>query len=402
MKLGLTHVAAVALVSLTVFGCGTTPADNEMAQAAGGAGATHTAHPHGGPPPSPAPLRDGERFHQISVERPYRPTPPEGSTDEYRCFLLDSGLDEAAFITGTQVLPQTGLVHHANVSRVDASVVEHARKLDAADEGDGWRCFGGTGLEQGVGEFGGESSSETYLGGWSPGHNETLVGDPAGYPIKPGSHIVLQVHFSLLGFDGGPVPSDQPSIRLRLMPGSADVRPLKALLLPAPIELPCGAAESGPLCDRGKAIEDLVKRTGPQAKSMVEQLNKLCNGGAPPAAGPTQHCDFPVRESVLLYGVGPHMHLLGRSIKVELNPGAPDARTLLDQPVYNFDNQAIQVLPQPIRINPGDTVRVTCTHDATLRSKLPQLRSLQPRYVVWGDGTSDEMCLGLLSTTNKL
>ena len=32
----------------------------------------------------------------------------------------------------------------------------------------------------------------------------------------------------------------------------------------------------------------------------------------------------------------------------------------------------------------------------TLRTQLPQLRPLKPRYVVWGDGTSDEMCLGVV------
>jgi hypothetical protein len=47
-------------------------------------------------------------------------------------------------------------------------------------------------------------------------------------------------------------------------------------------------------------------------------------------------------------------------------------------------------------VRPGDTYRVTCTHDATLRRKLPELRPLKPRYVVWGEGTSDEMCLGVV------
>ncbi|MFG1704973.1 hypothetical protein ACFLIM_17435 [Nonomuraea sp. M3C6] len=28
-------------------------------------------------------------------------------------------------------------------------------------------------------------------------------------------------------------------------------------------------------------------------------------------------------------------------------------------------------------------------------SKVPQLQKLPARYVVWGDGTSDEMCLGI-------
>ena len=53
-------------------------------------------------------------------------------------------------------------------------------------------------------------------------------------------------------------------------------------------------------------------------------------------------------------------------------------------------------MPAPVDVNPGDTVRVTCTHPA---SKLPQLSHLPPRYVVWGDGTTDEMCLGLLTAT---
>jgi hypothetical protein len=93
------------------------------------------------------------------------------------------------------------------------------------------------------------------------------------------------------------------------------------------------------------------------------------------------------------------VHLLGRAVKIELNPGTPNAKTLLDVPAYNFDNQPYQVLPAPVKINTGDVLRVTCTHDANLRKMLPQLQNLPPRYVVWGDGTSDEMCLGLLIGT---
>ena len=79
-----------------------------------------------------------------------------------------------------------------------------------------------------------------------------------------------------------------------------------------------------------------------------------------------------------------------------------NARMLLDQPAYNFDDQSEKVLPQPVQLNPGDKIRVTCTHDASLRSKLPQLKTLKPRYVVWGDGTSDEMCLAILTVTPKV
>ena len=95
------------------------------------------------------------------------------------------------------------------------------------------------------------------------------------------------------------------------------------------------------------------------------------------------------------------MHLLGRAIKVELNPGTPNAKVVLDVPQFDFDNQRLVKLPSPVEIGPGDTMRVTCTHDAGLRKLLPQLSKLPPRYVVWGDGTSDEMCTGIMTVSPR-
>jgi hypothetical protein len=103
-----------------------------------------------------------------------------------------------------------------------------------------------------------------------------------------------------------------------------------------------------------------------------------------------------------IVAAGPHMHLLGRSLKMTLNPGRADAKTILDVPYYNFDDQSATYLKTPIAVNPGDTIRVECTFDPTLRQKIPQLMSLEPRYVTWGEGSSDEMCLGVLSGTTEL
>ena len=353
--------------------------------------ASPAGHPHGGPPPAAAPLRDGERFQEVGLARPYRPVPPEGGTDEYRCFLIDPKLTAAAYLTGSQFIPQNHeIVHHGIFYQIPAAAVAEAKRMDAKTKGDGWQCFGDSGLD-------GDQAS--YVGAWAPGHEETLIGDRAGYRLEPGSRLVLQVHYNLLATNGKPGPTDQSTIRLRLAPGTADVTPLVGSLLPGPIELPCAPEESGPLCDRDAAIADLVKRTGADARDEVDGLNGLCNQGRPPVPGNTQHCDHRVPQPALLYAIAPHMHMLGRSISVELNPGTPTARTLLNQPAYNFDDQSEQVLPQPVRLNAGDTIRVTCTHDATLRSKVPQLKKLKPRYVVWGDGTSDEMCLAILTLT---
>jgi len=331
------------------------------------------------------------------MPQPFTPTPVNGGTDVYRCFLVDPQLTKRAFVTGSQFLPQNAaIVHHAIFFRVAPSDVAEARTLDTDSPGDGWSCFGGTGIGSGRGAGAQLRAGAGWIAAWAPGGKETLLKSRTGYRLEPGSQIVMQVHYSLLGTGGQPAGADQSSIRLRMTDGTANLQPLQTSLLPAPVELPCAPGESGALCDRESAVLNVMHRFGPQSGATVAGLNLLCNGGGTPVAGPTQHCDHKVRQAGTVQAVAGHMHLLGRSITVELNPGTPKAQMLLDVPAYDFDNQGARPLAKPVRVKPGDTYRVTCTHDAALRSQLPQLRPLEPRYVVWGSGTSDEMCLAIV------
>ncbi|HJS49422.1 MAG TPA: hypothetical protein VJ745_03795, partial [Gaiellaceae bacterium] len=94
-----------------------------------------------------------------------------------------------------------------------------------------------------------------------------------------------------------------------------------------------------------------------------------------------------------------HMHLLGASIRLELNPGTPRARVLLDIPRWDFHWQNAYTLAKPVRAEPGDVVRVTCRHDVHKRMHGEHGIPKTPRYILWGEGTTDEMCLGLLQVT---
>ena len=51
---------------------------------------------------------------------------------------------------------------------------------------------------------------------------------------------------------------------------------------------------------------------------------------------------------------------------------------------------------EPLHLDAGDTLRVTCHHSQELRDLLPAFEGTQEKYVVWGEGTTDEMCLGIL------
>lgn len=363
-----------------------------------GGGAAPVPHnAHAGQPPAPTlPLRAGERFVDLKMAEAYTPAPPEGGgTDEYRCQVIDPGLTKAAFLTGTQVTPENvAIAHHAIVYAVPPGGAAAVREQDAKTPGIGWQCFGGTGVDGAEVEEG----EAAWVDTWAPGAAETLFTEDAGFKLEPGSLIVLQLHYNLLATDGKPAGSDRSAVRLRLTDGTPQTREFATWPLDAPTDLPCAPDESGPLCDRAASIADVTKRFGPEVGGTADEQLEEC-GQSAPKPGNTQTCDHKVPEPMTLFAGFGHMHLLGRTIKVELNPGTPNAKVVLDVPQFDFDNQRLVKLPSPVEIGPEDTLRVTCTHDAGLRKRLPQLSKLPPRYVVWGDGTSDEMCTGIMTVS---
>jgi hypothetical protein len=204
---------------------------------------------------------------------------------------------------------------------------------------------------------------------------------------------VMQVHYNLLG---GPGP-DRSATLLRLAPPGAHLTPLETMLLPAPVELPCRPGHTdSPLCDRDTAIADVIHRFGPVGNT--NNLLYLVCGGRP-APSEVTSCTRTVTQPTTIRAVAGHMHLLGRSIKVTVNAGTPRARTVLDIPVWNFDDQGAKPI-RPVPLAVGDTVKVTCRHVQWLRDRLPAFAGQPDRYVVWGEGTMDEMCLGILVVTH--
>jgi len=349
-------------------------------------------HGHGhdaeGKPVRPAPLRAGEQFSRLAMPTTYTPSAPLGTgTDDYRCFLLDPELAEDAFITGIDVLPGSeDVVHHVILFRVPPGAVATAQAKDEAEDGQGWTCFGGSGLDSGA-----QLDDAPWLGAWAPGSGERVMARDVGVPLEAGSRVVMQVHYNLRA---GPQP-DVTAARLRLAPGTEDLDALETMLLPAPVELPCRRGhDASPLCNRTSAVADVVERVGGSGNA-ANLLHLLCGRQK---AGDVQSCDRRVQEPATVRLAAGHMHLLGNSMTVEVNPGTPKARTVLDIPVWDFDDQGARPV-EPVRLRRGDTVRVTCEHDQSLRDVLPAFEAQEERWVVWGEGTTDEMCLGMLMVT---
>jgi hypothetical protein len=337
----------------------------------------------------PQPLRRGESRVTLRMPTPYQPSAPHGvGNDDYRCFLLDPHLTRDRYLTGTFVKPDNrNVVHHVILFRVDPDQVASAEKLDAKDPGEGWTCFGDSGLPNST-----NLDDAPWLGAWAPGARESVDAPGYGVPLAAGSRIVMQVHYNLLG---GPGP-DRSATLLRLARPGARLTPLETMLLPAPVELPCRPGHTDSLlCDRTTSIADVVHRFGPVGQT-DNWLNVLCGEQRDTEV---TTCTRTIDQPTTIRAAAGHMHLLGRSIKVQVDPGTPRARTILDIPVWDFDNQAARQI-KPVSLQPGETVKVTCRHVQWLRDQLPAFAGQPDRYVVWGEGTTDEMCLGILTVTH--
>jgi mono/diheme cytochrome c family protein len=333
--------------------------------------------------------RSGETLLRLRMPAPYTPRAQAGGSDDYRCFLVDPQLARDSFVTGVQIEPgQRKVVHHVILYRVDPEQIAEAEGLDAEEPGQGWTCFGDSGLS--LQPTDDALDDADWVAAWAPGWGGGRLPEGTGVPLDAGSRVVMQVHYNLLN---GRAP-DRSEALLTVAPGSAPLEPLKTMLLPAPVELPCADGESGPLCDRDAAIADLGRKYGPEAALTPTGLLFLC--GEPPSDDGVTTCQRRIREPSTVRVAAGHMHLLGTSITIELNPGTSRERVLLDIPRWDFHWQNGYALKEPVGARVGDVIRVTCRHDVEKRA------SGEPRYVLWGEGTTDEMCLGLLQVTRGL
>jgi hypothetical protein len=328
------------------------------------------------------------------MTKPHQPVGQNGGKDDYRCFLIDPKFVMNAYVTSVQFVPQQrAFVHHALFWTVGASSIPTYKKLD--DNGNGWSCFGGVTSDSSTADI------ASTLAGWAPGRPIDVW--PAGYgtQVKKGDQIVMQVHYNLLAALGGTVPADQSKVLVTAVPASLNsLQPLYGEAFAAPVELACPPGVTGGLCDRTKSLADLAARTSTNASYVEAGLLILCRKDPiNPVASLVTWCDKKITVDETAIQAGAHMHLLGTRLQLILNPGTSSQRTLLDRTPYDFDNQAPVTLPKPVVLKPGDIVRIICTYDPGLHLLVPQLQQLPWRYVTWGDGSSDEMCLGSLRVT---
>ena len=333
-------------------------------------------------------VRHAERDIVLTADAPY-----QGSTDltnDYRCLVMDPELTEPTILAGYEFVPdQVEYVHHALIFQMRADTREQVQELDDADEGTGYECFGGAGAR------------DSLVAGWAPGQMPGIYPEGVGLPLEPGDFFVVQVHYHYMHA----APPDRSELVLELaddpdaITEQIDVTPYLG-----PAEIPCGPGESGPLCDREAARAALAEEFGPSGAFIADGLNRAC-GTTPEEIGVL---DGTVARSTCERQVGSggagqiisvlgHMHEIGATFRMTLNPGTDDERILLDIPRWDFNWQFHYRPVEDIVLEPEDVIRVDCSWDRTLIHP-----SLPPRYILWSEGTEDEMCYSTITTRQPI
>jgi len=334
----------------------------------------------------------------LTLEMPEPYLGSQAVPNDYRCFELDPGFTEPTFMTGYEFLPdQVEQVHHAQVFRIRAGVRAQLDGRSGTDGQPGYSCFVGPAVGPVVTEAG-RSAGSDLVGGWAPGRNPTVL-DDAGLLFQPGDSIVLQVHYH---FDQPPVP-DRSSFVMQLEPGTSALGEVKVVNPLAPVEIPCAPGVVAPLCDRAAALVDNERLYGPAGSFIETGLLRAC--GTTPEEMTADYASTGIARSSCVSRVPAdgqiiqvlgHMHTLGRTFRMTLQAGTPEEQVLLDIPDWDFDWQMLYELQTPVTVTKGQTVTIECTWDRSMDPK----RS--PKYIVFAEGTEDEMCFSTYSLVPKV
>jgi peroxiredoxin len=294
------------------------------------------------PPPRqfPTDWKMGEPDRVLAPEKEFH-LAADGE-DVYRNFVVKADFDHDLWVRAVEVHPGNRAVVHHVINYVDVSGVADKLEAETHDGQPGYTSFGSPGF-----------TPRTMLSGWAPGNEPLPLQDGVALKVPKGSRIVIQVHYHK---DGKP-ETDKTQIGLYFAKTTVDKELGYRMAINFGFHIPPGAD------------------------------NYEVNARAQ------------VNTDSHLYGVLPHMHLLGKDMKVWAKlPGHTEVTPLIWIKNWDFNWQATYPLKTPLALPAGTVVFMTAHFDNSA-SNLRNPNRLHPHEVTWGESTTDEMCLCFLTTT---
>ena len=259
-----------------------------------------------------------------------------GGDDEYRCFVLDGSPTKDEFISAIEVVPgNPEIVHHVLVFQ-DTSTIP--LQLDAESPQPGYPGFGGVG-----------STTADLIGVYVPGIEPYFFPKGFGVRFQKGARIILQVHYPA-GSEG---QMDATAIRLVY----SDIPSTREVFI-------------SPLLNRKNIIDGPLRIPAGQEKTFTQRMT--------------------IPYDATAFAVMPHMHLLGKSIEINLKT-VKDTIPIISIPHWDFHWQMAYTFKTLQKVPRGSVLESKVTYDNTEEN--PHNPSIPPKEVTWGEGTTDEMML---------
>ena len=307
--------------------------------------------------------------------QPQQPFKSSGERDQFICFVMDPKLTQPGYFNGWHfVAGNKEVVHHALMfTNPDGA----ARKKANAE---GWfDCFANPGVEA------------QLIGAWAPGSVPAVLPPNIATTLKPGSLLVMQIHYHPAGRD---LAADSTKFQMRFIKASPEWQLTTSLVGNAG---KYDAKTGDGLQPDAKGVAEFRIPAGESAKEIkqVFTIPDKINGTPTP--------------DLRIYSVGTHMHYVGRDMKIEIDRAAPRGgdpknECLIQTPEWDFNWQRWYVYDTSIdqlpRAGAGDKLKMRCTYDNSLGNPklvaaLAEEKLAQPREVRLGESTLDEMCLGV-------
>jgi hypothetical protein len=290
----------------------------------------------------------------LVLEVPHDMTLAADGGDLFRVFVLPTGLREDKHVAAVEVRPGNRRVAHHALVYFDLS--GKARELEKSTRqkqhtSGGRDCGPGYSAAMGVGFPPGDERQFGELGAWAPGQGVHRLPEGVGYRLPAGADVLLQVHYHRTGR----AESDRPRVGLYFARGPVRHTLEGVVLAGRFLFIPAGEAHFA-------------------VRAAAE-----------------------VQDDCLLHSVLPHMHRLGRAVRVTLRPPRGPARTLLAIRDWDYNVQEAYFLKTPLRLAAGSRVELDAVFDNSADN--PANPARPPRPVVFGERTEDEMCFVFLGVT---
>ena len=258
--------------------------------------------------------------------------------DIYRCFVIPTKLTEDHYIRALEVRPGNRKVVHHVIVHFDTTGA--ARELDARDPGPGYTAFGGVGFR-----------SSGMIGGWAPGILPSFLPEGVGRMLPSNADLVVQVHYHR----SGKPEKDRTKVGLYFARGTVDKK------------------------IRAWPLAKLLLRIPPGESNYVARAS----------------LDIP--QDLTAYRVTPHMHLLGKDMKVTATLPDGSLVPLVHVSDWDFNWQTSYVFKNPLHLPKGTRLDMEAHYDNS--SGNPLNPANPPKLVRWGEQTTDEMCLAFVAYT---